>query len=242
MNKYHREILDQIIAQSAKSTEHTFLDSYLGNTNPRYSLNAPTLRSLTKKWVKEHKEKLSLTEFTQLIDDLIKGKSSTEKMAAGMLLDFSLKSWRKFDPMLFDTWLTHLQGWAEVDSVCTGAYTISEIPSNFSTWKKILTAFSKSRMIEKRRASLVLLCSPISKNYDDQILEVAFENINRLKTEKEVLITKAISWLLRSAVKHHKKEVERFVKLNSDSLPKIAVRETLVKLKTGKKTKSKPIL
>jgi 3-methyladenine DNA glycosylase AlkD len=239
MNKYHKDILDQIVARSGKPTEHTFSDSYLGNAHPRYPINAPTLRAITKKWVIEHKAEVSLKEFQQLITDLIKGKSSTEKMAAGMLLDFSPKPWRKFDPTLFDKWLNHLQGWAEVDSVCTGSYTIFEIPENFPVWKKILIDFSKSKRIEKRRASLVLLCSPLSRMTDDRLLQVAFQNINRVKHEKDVLITKAVSWLLRSAVKNHKQQVQAYIDLQSESLPKIAVRETLVKLKTGKKTKSK---
>jgi 3-methyladenine DNA glycosylase AlkD len=241
MNTFHHEILDLIIGKSGKGTQHTFLDSYLGNTNPRYPINAPALRLITKTWMAGHK-KISVKEFSELLSSLIKGKSSTEKMAAGMLLGYSPKHLRQFNPGLFDKWLNELKGWAEVDAVCTGPYTITEIPKDFAPWEKILVALSKSTVIEKRRASLVLLCSPISQNRDDRILKVAFENINRLKDEKEVLITKAISWLLRSAVKHHKKEVDQFVKLNIDSLPKIAVRETLVKLKTGKKTKSKPTL
>lgn len=64
-------------------------------------------------------------------------------------------------------------------------------------------------------------------------------NIERLKHEKEILITKAISWVLRSAVTHHEQAVKRYVLANKDTLPKIAVRETLVKIKTGTKTKRK---
>jgi 3-methyladenine DNA glycosylase AlkD len=65
----------------------------------------------------------------------------------------------------------------------------------------------------------------------------ALENVTELKSEKAVLITKAISWVLRSMVKHHKTLVTQYVKENKDTLPAIAVRETLIVLKTGKKTK-----
>jgi 3-methyladenine DNA glycosylase AlkD len=65
---------------------------------------------------------------------------------------------------------------------------------------------------------------------------VAFQIINRLKEEKPILITKAISWLLRSMVKLYKPEIEQFVNEQEESLPKIAVRETRVVLLTGKKT------
>jgi 3-methyladenine DNA glycosylase AlkD len=68
---------------------------------------------------------------------------------------------------------------------------------------------------------------------------MAIENIDRLKAEKEILITKAISWLLRSMVKHHRKLVEDYISEYNDTLPRIAVRETQVKLSTGRKTKPK---
>jgi 3-methyladenine DNA glycosylase AlkD len=78
----------------------------------------------------------------------------------------------------------------------------------------------------------------VSRIKDERLAEVAFRNIDRLKSEKAVLITKAISWLLRSMVKHYKADVASYIKKSADTLPKIAVRETMVKLKTGKKTKS----
>jgi|SRR6478736_2849130 len=239
MNSRHKNLLDQIKEQSGKPTQHTFLDSYLGNTHPRYPINAPTLRGIAKDWIKSYGNELSVKEFVSLLTSLIEGESATEKTMAGILLDYSPKTLRSFDPTLFDQWLNHLQGWAEVDSLCTGGYTITEVPANLAKWKKLLVSFSKSKQIEKRRASLVLLCSPLSKVKDEKLIAIAFDNISRLKGEKEILITKAISWVLRSAVKHYKKEVQNFVTLNTNSLPKIAVRETIVKLKTGKKTKSK---
>jgi 3-methyladenine DNA glycosylase AlkD len=235
VNQHHQEILKIIISLSGNPTQHTFSDSYLGNSHPRYPINAPTLRTVAKEWMKEHKS-LSANDFKSLLTSLVKGKSSTEKVMAGILLDASTKDQRKFDPHVFDQWLDHLEGWAEVDSVCTGQYTITEIPTNFKSWKKILIDFSKSKNINKRRASLALLCSPTRKVYDAEIASTAFQIIKRLKKEKPILITKAISWLLRSMVKLYKKEVEQFVNEHEEGLPKIAVRETRVVLLTGKKT------
>ena len=51
------------------------------------------------------------------------------------------------------------------------------------------------------------------------------------------MISKAISWVLRSLIKHHRKLVADYLTSNVATLPKIAVRETLIKLETGKKTK-----
>ena len=235
MNKLHKEILHLIKENSGTPTQHTYLDSYLGNDHPRYPINVPTLRLIAKEWSKSNRH-LSAKEFENIIDSLIRGKSATEKNMAGILLDFSTKEQRKFDPICFDKWLDQLVGWAEIDSVCTGSYATTEIPANWKTWSNLLIKFSKSKNINKRRASLVLLCSPMRKAADERLAAMAFININLLISESEILITKAISWLLRSMIKHHRKEVNAFLNANQDSLPKIAVRETKKVLDTGKKT------
>ena len=157
----------------------------------------------------------------------------------GILLDYATTSQRKFNPKLFNKWLDHLEGWAEVDSVCTGDFTVTEIPENWDVWKKMIQQFSKSDNINKRRASLVLLCSTLRNLNDNNIAKIALESVDRLKNEKDILITKAISWILRSMEKHHRPLLVEYLSENKEHLPKIAVRETFAKLNTGTKTKRK---
>jgi 3-methyladenine DNA glycosylase AlkD len=238
MNPLHKQILKLIEEKSGKGTKHTMLDSYLGNKNPRYAITAPVLRKLAKEWMRANKE-LSTVEFTALLTSLIKGKSSTEKVFAGILMDYCSHEQGAFNPEIFDHWLEHLEGWAEIDSVCTGQYTIHQVVPGWKKWKPLLVKLSKNKNINKRRASLVLFCSPLRHSDDELLAKQALENIERLKSEKAILITKAISWVLRSMDKNFKKLLTEYLKENMETLPKIAVRETMVKLKTGKKTKSK---
>ena len=238
MNRYHQEVLALIKKKSGVPTQHTFLDSYLGNDHPRYPINVPKLRTIAKEWMRSHRD-LDAEAFMKMLDSLIHGVSSTEKCMAGVLLDASLPLQRKFSPGVFNGWIDQLEGWAEVDSVCTGSYTITEIPAQWKTWKKLLIQFSKSRNINKRRASQVLLCSPLRRLEDDRLLAICFQNIDRLMNERAILITKAISWTLRSAAVHHGALVKKYLVLNKLTLPKIALRETLTLLKTGRKTKPK---
>lgn len=233
---FHQELLSQIREKSGKPTQHTFLDGYLGNQHPRYEISAPVLREIAKTWMKTHRD-LASESFAQLLSDLIHGKTATEKWMAGILLDYSTLDQRTFDPKLFDEWLDHLEGWAEVDAVCTNKYTRTEISGQWRRWKPLLIKFSKSQNINKRRASLVFFCSPLSQFENQELTETALANVDRLKSENKVLITKAISWLLRSMVKNNRKALEKYLKENAETLPKIAVRETLVKLETGRKTK-----
>lgn len=234
MHSAHKAILSLIRKHSGKPTSHTFSDTYLGTSHPRYPINAPTMRIIAKAWMRDHRD-LTAAEFCSILTSLIGGVSATEKCMAGLLLDASRPAQRAFDPSVFIKWLDHLEGWAEIDTVCTGKYTISEIPGQWSKWKKILNTLSRSPNINKRRASLVLLCSPIRKVNDPRLVDTAFANIERLKHEKEVIITKAISWVLRCALTHHPMLVKKYLALNAQTLPKIAIRETLIKLKTGRK-------
>jgi 3-methyladenine DNA glycosylase AlkD len=235
MNSHHQEILNTIIARSGKTTQHTFLDGYLGNTDPKYPIDNPTLRSIAKGWVRDHLD-FTATEFKKLITSLLQGKSATEKVMAGMLLDASQPLHRNFNPAIFEKWLNHVTGWAQVDVLCSGAYAQDEILKQWTEWKKLLIKLSRSSNINKRRASLVLLCAPNRKHKEKKLVAVALANIERLKHEKEILITKAISWLLRCLVKHHKKTIEDYIARNKSTLPAVAVRETLIKIKTGKKS------
>jgi 3-methyladenine DNA glycosylase AlkD len=233
-NAHQAEILKSIQKHSGRPTKHTFSDSYLGNNHPRYPIGAPLLRKIANDWMRDHRD-LSATEFAALIEGFIMAPSSTEKCMAGILLDNSTKDQRKFDPRLFDNWLDHLDGWAEIDSVCTGKYTTTEIIAQWRTWKSLITKFSKSKNINKRRASLVLFCSPLRSIKDERLADLALATVQRLKHEKSILITEAISWLLRSMEKNYRENLELFLKENSSTLPRVAVRETLTKLKTGLK-------
>jgi 3-methyladenine DNA glycosylase AlkD len=234
-NAAHKEILALIQKNSGKGTEHTFLDSYLGTTHSRYAINAPVLRKIASGWMGAHRN-LTAREFEEILTSLIQAPSSTEKVMAGILMDSATDAQRKIHPKIFDHWLDYLEGWAEVDAVCTGKFTIHHLPSEWEKWKPLLKKFAASKNIHKRRASLVLLCSPVRYCEESEMAEVALANIDKLKSEKAILITKAISWLLRSMIKLHRREVVGYLRQNKNSLPKIAVRETQKVLLTGKKT------
>ncbi len=236
MHPKHRVLLKQIVDHAGKPKPNLFLDNYLGNKHPKHAINSPTLRGIARDWIRTHKD-LPADDLAQVLRSLVCGKSCTEKLLAGLLLDAARKEQRRIEPAWFNRYLSHLVGWVEVDTLCTGRYAESEIPAQWTAWKKQLNAFSKDPNIEKRRASLVLLCSPLRKVKDKRLLDQALKTVDKLAHEKEVLITKAVSWVLRSAAVHFPAEVKKYVTLKADKLPKIAVRETMAKLTTGRKTK-----
>ncbi len=238
MHPQHKVILALIKKRSGKPTKHTASDAYLDTTHPRYPINMPSMRAIAKVWLRSDEHRNS-AEFTSTLTSLIRGKSCTEKLMAGLILNGAKSDYQSFDPKIVVKWLDHLIGWAEIDTLCTGSYAAAELPSRWTTWKKILSDLSRSPNINKRRASLVLFCTPLRKAHDSRLMKEAFRIMDRLKGEKEVIITKAISWVLRCGIVYHAVEVKKYVDLNEEMLPKIAVRETRTKLITGRKTKRK---
>ena len=231
----HAELLSEIIKKSGKPTKHTFQDNYLGNSHPRYPISNPVLRTAVRTWFRANP--FTPKEFLSLLTALIQAPSSTEKITAGILLDYASQDQLNFDPKIYDRWLNHLIGWVEVDTLCYGHFKIAQILEQWSSWKKLLLKLNKSKNINKRRASIVLLCKPLTRTDDKRVPALALQLIDKIKSEREVLITKAISWTLRSMVKFHREPLTVYVTKNKQTLPAIAVRETLTKLETGRKTK-----
>ena len=236
INKHHATLLEQIKELSRTQPYKSKLNSsYDGHNEKSYSLSNPQLRKLVKFWLKKNKN-ISLDDYVELLNSVYKhSKSSTEKYLGGYLVEYLPKLRVQLNPLLLDDWLENLTGWAQVDSLCQSKFSSEDLLNNWSSWSETLSKLNKSQIISKRRASLVLLTRPVRDSEDSRIVDLALKNIDNLKNENAILITKAISWLLREMVKFHSNIVRKYLEKNRESLPKVAVRETKRKLETGRK-------
>lgn len=234
MNKHHRELLEEVKRQSKSARPKKVSANYSGSGHTKYGLSNPQERQITKAWIKNHPG-ITTSQLEELLNSLYSAPSQDEKTLAGKLLEYFPRLRAQLKPSLIDTWLNHLEGWEEVDSLCQSNFTAKELLDNWPKWEKLLKNLNKSPNINKRRASLVFLTGLVSKSDDPRLTSLAFENIDNLKDERDILITKAVSWLLRDLTKLHRKEVEDYLEKNINTLPSIAIRETKNKLKTGRK-------
>lgn len=239
MDPFHIDIIKEIdsLVTEQKIPLEIHGDPYVGTTKPVYFLKAVDIRKIFANFQKRHPEMTS-TEFTDLLDSLSQGKTYNEFVAIGLLLGKYPHLRRIIDPFCLDRWLEFAEGWAEVDVICQLNFTAVEMLERWETWQKLLNHLVQSENVHKRRASLVLLTKPLRESEDPRLAELALSNIETLKAEKHILITKAVSWVLRSMIKHHRSEVERYLDENAASLPKVAVRETRNKLVGGVKKKT----
>lgn len=234
MNIHHRELLQMV--QAAPNKDFGFFDlaHYLGTPHTVYGIDTPTRKDIVRKWKNEHHD-LSYEAYLKLTISLNRGYSFEEKLLSSSVLGSFPTYLKQIDPMFLDGLLEHLTGWAEIDSLCQSTFGADEMLAQWDKWKKVLQQFNQSSWISKRRASLVLLTKPCRQSNDKRLSILAFQNTTNLMHEKDILITKAISWLLRALIKHHKDEVSQYLKENESRLPKIAVREVRRKIETGKK-------
>lgn len=234
INKSHQEILGELKKYAGNGTKHSWNGNYLGSNHFHYNLTNTLKRQIAKDFIKNHKD-LSDFEISKLLGFLYNGKSYEEKSLAGIFIEYLPGFRKQIDLKLFDRWLGCLVGWAEVDSTCQSNFVKGEILDRWEEWKPFIEKLSQDLNINKRRASLVLLTGAVYRSDDQRLLKLAFEIIDRLKSEKEILIIKAISWLLRDLTDLHKEEVAEYLEKNQTTLPKIAVREVRKKLLTGRK-------
>ncbi|PIY80416.1 MAG: hypothetical protein COY80_02960 [Candidatus Pacebacteria bacterium CG_4_10_14_0_8_um_filter_42_14] len=237
MNSFHQEIFRLLLENSSRYSDEKkadFVEHYCGTPRKLLEIKTAVRRKLIKNWCKKHVD-ISDEQFLDLLDSLYSGELYDERILTADLLSF-FSDYRKVLPVeLLGKWILRLEGWAEIDNTCQSGFTASEVLARWNEWQPFLTKLSESKSVSQRRASLVLLVKPIRESDDLRLQRQAFITIEKLMIEKDILITKAISWLLRQLITHHISEVAAFLDLHSEKIPKIALRETRRKLETGKK-------
>lgn len=139
---------------------------------------------------------------------------------------FAKSQWARFSK-----WLDDCEGWALVDNLCCDVLSMYLV-----RWPELVIkteAWTRSRNLWKRRASLVVLVRPVRIG---QFADELFERMSVLADDHNPMIYKAVSWGLRSAIVTHRKQVEKFLQEHEPVLKPAVVREVRTKLTTGKKT------
>jgi 3-methyladenine DNA glycosylase AlkD len=211
---------------------------YAGSSKPRLGLSAADYRQMAVAF-QPMAEKWSGTDLSALIALLVAGETSDEVTLAGVLLAATPRLRGQLEPALLDGWLDHVEGWAETDAFCQSVYSAEEMLSSWAAWAPLLRRFARDLNSHKRRASLVLLTRPVRESPDARLADLAFENIDALRSERHILVIKAVSWLLRDLTRNHPQRVRVYVDEWEGGLPRVAVREVRSKLETGLKQRKR---
>jgi 3-methyladenine DNA glycosylase AlkD len=231
----HAALVAQLRAEGRPYRGGIHNDSYSGSGRPFLNVGAPEMRRITRVWVAAHRT-ASAPQLIAMADSLFDGENYEEKILGALLLGYSRDARRAATPAMVDVWLDRLNGWAEIDSLCASVFGAEELANAWPAWRGLIERLGGDPNINKRRAALVLLTTPARTSDDPRFAELAFAVVERLKGERHILITKAVSWLLRSMTARHGPVVAAYLDAEAASLPAVAVRETQVKLRTGTKS------
>jgi 3-methyladenine DNA glycosylase AlkD len=240
MHLDHKALRDSLyVLAGTGSAAHHGSDAYTGSPHRLLGITVPEMRKLARQWLAANKA-AAPEELLAVIDGLFAGEVHDEKTLAALIIGYSKPARRAATPARVDGWLGHLAGWAEVDALCSNAFQAEDFLAAWPEWSAWLRRLAADPNINKRRASLVLLTGPVRRSGDPRLLELSLENLAALQAERPILITKAVSWLLRNMIAQHRDAVVRYLDANRAALPAIAVREVSTKLETGRKTGVEP--
>ena len=208
--------------------------SYTAGGRPYYGVSVPDRRRSVKGWLQANRA-LPAEAVLATADSLLGGPSYEEKTLGAMILKEHRAARSMVTPAMVDRWLDDLVGWGEVDSLCQSLFEADQLLDDWPGWRALVTDLSTSPNANKRRASLVLLTGPVRHSSDERLARLAFDTVDRLAPERAILITKAVSWLLRSLVPRHREAVIAYLQV-AESLPANARRETRTLIETGTKS------
>jgi len=234
-----REKISSLPKKEMNEAEVAFVQHYLGSDRRVLGAKTKDVSAIAGNVLKENSG-LKIEDLIQLLNGLFGADNFEEYVVGGKI--FTLIKPEVRSKILFDQlerWLSVAKGWVEVDVICQSAYTGKEVLERWSDWETAINKFSRSKIISLRRASLVLQTKPVKEIDDVKLRRLAFLTIDKLKGEKAVLITKAISWLLRNLTVQNKEEIRNYLLMNESTLPCIAFRETMKKIETGRKITKK---
>lgn len=225
----------QLNALPTSNPDQAFIRRYLGTPRPVLGVRTDNLRKLAKITVQQYKDWPD-TQWLALLDHLYGGNLFEQRALAGALLGALHPLRRRLALTRLRTWLAGQVGWAEIDITCQSAWTDNEVLARWSEWDVFLEELSGASNVSLRRASLVLLVTPLRRTADPRLTRRALANVQCLQHERDRMITKAISWVLRSMIVAQPDTVRTYLDTHTGALQPIIVREVRKKLETGRKS------
>ena len=142
---------------------------------------------------------------------------------------------QSFTPALLPRWKRWLArndaaNWATTDAICgllTGPLLVRR-PALVAQMRR----WARHPNLWVRRASIVSLIKPVA-NGDG--LDVAYEVAGTLCGDRHDLIQKAVGWTLREAGKVDARRLERYLRANGPSIPRITVRYAVERFADAKR-------
>lgn len=198
-----------------------------------HGVRVPELREIIKEWKHAHKTSKA-TEILALFELLWHGKSREERLLACYLLQSFPSHMAQLSLEKLDQWRAGIDNWEVADAFAQyilGVW-ILEFPDSRVTYLWDLIADEEKW---SRRLALVATTF-MNRHYKESAFpDLTLALVDIVKTERDPMITKAVSWALRVLGERHAASVRVYLEENAEILAKSVMREVLHKLLLGRK-------
>ena len=234
MHPQHADLLQAM--KALVPPDRPVADNYHGQgAHPYLGLSVPQRRAVAKAWATQHRRD-DAHDVLSLVESLMAGPTYEEKTLGPLLLASHAAARQAVTPAQVSRWLGGLRGWAETDHLCQSLFPAEQLLAEWPSWDQALAAMAQADQAERRRASLVLLTGPVRNHGDERLLSRSLANLQALKADRDPLVSKAVSWLLRTLIVRHLSVLETWMTTNKSDLSAAIRREVETKLSTGLKS------
>jgi 3-methyladenine DNA glycosylase AlkD len=227
-----KHLLVHQIEQVADPAYQTVLERSASTRFRVYGVRVLQLRQIAKIWQTEH-DQLEYEELIPLIEALWNGESREEQLLAIYMLERFKRLLPNLTWSQIDGWKQKVDNWELCDALGTWVFG-PWIQSHLDEKLSLLSELINKDNIWDRRLALVATI-PINRNSQGAIPDITLFLIDQVKGERDPMITKAISWVLRELARKHSTHVANYIQLNRNSLASHILREVDNKLRTGLK-------
>jgi len=199
-----------------------------------YNVGTVPMRAFARSIYQANRVSWSVADAMTLADKLIEDDYLETKSVG---IEVVARFHRSFTPKLLPRWKrwladNHSANWATTDSI--SGQLIGPLLVQYPALAERLRAWSKDRNMWVRRASIVGLNALVRKSV---ALDIAYEIAQKLHSDKEDLIQKAVGWVLREAGKVDAKRLETYLLANGPTIPRTTLRYAIERFPVAKRRK-----
>jgi 3-methyladenine DNA glycosylase AlkD len=201
---------------------------------PFYGVSISDLRRMGRRWHRDHPG-AAPADVAALSDELWAVSIREDMVVACLIHGHDSRARSRFGPRRVDRWVRSIDNWELTDwlgGVLLGPWVGDDPDARLGVLERLVRRHNPWARRLALVGCVVLARRPDASARWEQVSGMVLQ----LKDDREASIPKAISWVLRSHLRHTPEQVRSFVDEHAAELPAIAVRETRKKLTTGTKT------
>jgi len=228
---WHAELLAEILRAADPAYREGSL--MVAPTAQRvHGVRTPDSRRLARDWRRANRD-ATPAEVLALVESLWGGESREERALGLEILQTRADLIRRLDRNWFDRRRPDIDNWAVCDFLATrvlGPWVAVDSASRLAYLEDLVGG----NHLYSRRLGLVASV-PLNRDGPEHGAWT-LRQVDRLLDERDAMITRAISWVLREMTRHQAEDVARYLESRGDRLAALPRREVRSKLRTGRKS------